>query len=145
MGTDRLMWIKQQFRYFYGGVLLALAAATGLLSGCGLSLTGQPTATVSEFVDGGNPQVGWATLQVYGCQSCHNIPGVPAPDAYVGPPLDHWPQRSYIVGLLPNTPENLIHWLRFPQEVEPDTAMPTLGLSEAEARDIAAYLYTLDR
>lgn len=145
MGTDRLMWSKPQFWYFCRALLLALVVATGLLSGCTLSLTGQPSTTVSEFVEGGNPQVGWATLQAYGCQSCHNIPGVPAPDAYVGPPLDHWPQRSYIAGSLPNTPENLIHWLRFPQEVEPDTAMPTLGLSEAEARDIAAYLYTLDR
>jgi len=30
-----------------------------------------------------------------------------------------------------------------PQSIEPGTAMPALGVSEARARDIAAYLYTL--
>jgi cytochrome c len=32
-----------------------------------------------------------------------------------------------------------------PKEVEPGTAMPDLGIGEAEARDIAAYLFTLSR
>lgn len=36
-------------------------------------------------------------------------------------------------------------WLREPQRVNPDSAMPDLGVSERDARDMAAYLYTLDR
>jgi cytochrome c len=32
--------------------------------------------------------------------------------------------------------------LRNPQSIEPGTIMPDLGLSESEARDIAAYLYS---
>jgi cytochrome c1 len=44
---------------------------------------------------------------------------------------------------MPNTPGNLIRWIRNPRSVEPGTAMPALGLSEREARDIAAYLYEL--
>lgn len=35
-------------------------------------------------------------------------------------------------------------WLRDPQSVVPNNAMPDLGLNEQQARDIAAYLYTLD-
>ena len=46
-----------------------------------------------------------------------------------------------IAGVLPNTPENLVHWLRSPQAVVPGNAMPDVGLSDAQARDIAAYLY----
>jgi cytochrome c1 len=34
--------------------------------------------------------------------------------------------------------------VRDPHLVEKHTAMPTLGLTQKEARDVAAYLYTLD-
>jgi cytochrome c len=59
----------------------------------------------------------------------------------VGPPLNCFYQRSYIAGRLPNNRENLIKWIRNPQQIEPGTAMPDLGVSEDEAGDIAAYLY----
>ena len=42
-----------------------------------------------------------------------------------------------------NTPDNLAAWIRRPDSVEPGTVMPTLGVSEQDARDIAGYLYTL--
>jgi cytochrome c1 len=45
--------------------------------------------------------------------------------------------------MLPNTPENLVRWLRDPQKLNPRTAMPDLGVTERDAQDIAAYLYTL--
>ena len=51
-------------------------------------------------------------------------------------------QRVYVAGRLANTPDNLIRWIRDPRAVEPHTAMPAVGLDEAGARDIAAYLYT---
>ena len=47
----------------------------------------------------------------------------------------------YIAGELPNSPENAIRWIRDPKRVEPGTVMPDLGVTTAEARDIAAYLY----
>jgi cytochrome c1 len=61
----------------------------------------------------------------------------------VGPPLQHFAGRTIIAGLLPNTPANLVKWIRFPQEVVPGNAMPDGGLDDLQARDIAAYLYTL--
>ena len=94
-------------------------------------------------VAGGDPQRGAVALRTYGCGSCHAIPGVPGAVAYVGPPLDAWAERHYIAGTLLNTPDNLIHWLRDPQAVEADTAMPNLGVTEQDARDMSAYLYTL--
>ena len=43
----------------------------------------------------------------------------------------------------PNDPHHLVRWVMTPQEMKPGTAMPDLGLSEQQARDVAAYLYTL--
>jgi cytochrome c len=80
-------------------------------------------------------------LASYGCGACHTIPGVPGAHAVVGPPLDHFYARGYIAGVLPNTQENLIKWIQDPQQVKPGDAMPNLGLSAADAADIAAYLY----
>jgi cytochrome c1 len=61
----------------------------------------------------------------------------------VGPPLIQWSRRAYLAGRLPNTPSDLVHWIVAPQAIEPGTAMPMLGVSVEEARNIAAYLYTL--
>jgi cytochrome c1 len=52
-------------------------------------------------------------------------------------------RRTYIAGELPNTVENLVRWVKDPPAVEPGTAMPKLGLSDQQALDVAAYLYTL--
>jgi hypothetical protein len=61
----------------------------------------------------------------------------------VGPPLDDYAQRVLLAGIVPNAPRTLVPWLMDPPAVDPDTAMPNLGVSEAEARDMATYLYTL--
>jgi cytochrome c len=60
----------------------------------------------------------------------------------IGPSLDGWSRRSTIAGVLANTSDELQLWLRSPQTIKPGDAMPDIGLSEADARDIAAYLYT---
>lgn len=86
---------------------------------------------------------GIQAVEDYGCGSCHTIPGVPRANGMVGPPLYFWASRSYIAGSLVNNPDNLIDWLMNPQVIEPGTAMPQMGVSEAAARDIGAYLYTL--
>ena len=93
-------------------------------------------------VAGGDVDRGRAAIERYGCAACHTIPGVPASGATIGPPLLHLAERGYIAGVLPNTPEQLVRWLRDPPAVAPRTAMPNLGVSPAEAADIAAYLYS---
>jgi cytochrome c len=92
---------------------------------------------------GGDPERGRAGLRKYGCSSCHTIPGVRGADGLVGPPLTSIGARTYLAGALPNTPENLVRWIRHPQEIRPPNAMPDLGVTEQDGRDIAAYLYTL--
>lgn len=86
---------------------------------------------------------GRRALMQYACITCHAIPGVVGPDAPVGPPLEAIGSRTFLAGGLPNTPENMVRWLRSPQDVNPRSAMPDLGVTEAHARDMAAYLLTL--
>ena len=86
---------------------------------------------------------GRAAIRKYGCGSCHNVPGVTGAAGMVGPPLDHIAQRVYIAGVLTNEPDNMIQWIENPPGVDPKTAMPYMAVTPRDARDIAAYLYTL--
>src|SRR5918996_6581330 len=92
---------------------------------------------------GGDPAHGALLVRRYGCNACHIIPGVPGARGKVGPSLDGIASRVYLAGKLNNTPPNLIRWIRDPQGVLRGTAMPNMGVSEQEGRDLAAYLYTL--
>lgn len=113
-------------------------AGVVILVACGLDVGGDSVA-----VAGGDADRGAELIASSGCGSCHTIPGIEDADAVVGPPLTDMGRREYIAGNLPNEPDNMIRWLIDPQAIEPGTAMPTIGLTEAEARHIAAYLYTL--
>jgi cytochrome c len=93
--------------------------------------------------DHADAETGARLAWAYGCGTCHVIPGVVGADAEIGPPLSGWSRRSYIAGTLPNEPDELVRWIVDPQMVEPYTAMPDLGVTEGQARHIAAYLYTL--
>ena len=93
---------------------------------------------------GGNADEGKKAILVYGCGACHTIPGVSEARGMVGPPLTAFAKRSFIAGQVPNAAEYLVRWIMKPQEIEPGTAMPDLGVGEKPARDIAAYLYTLN-
>ena len=86
---------------------------------------------------------GQTLLFAYGCGACHDIPEVAGNPGNIGPPLTNWKHRKYIAGQLPNRPDMLMHWIMHPQDVEPGTAMPDLGVTEREAVDMAAYLYSL--
>lgn len=113
--------------------------SSGALAGC----IGGQTVSGYSLAMNGNPQQGRRLIVSYGCGSCHTIPGIYTARGVVGPPLYFFGRRTMIAGELPNTPENLVRWLRNPRAVEPATAMPALGLSEQQAQDIAAYLDTL--
>lgn len=112
-----------------------LGAAVLVLTGCG-------TERVS-VVAGGGVRRGAETIAEMGCGSCHTIAGITGAHGRIGPPLTGVGDRAILAGELPNTPANMIRWVRDPQAVEPGTAMPDLGVTEQQARDIAAYLYTL--
>jgi cytochrome c len=94
-------------------------------------------------VANGDAARGQRAIDRFGCGSCHDIPGIRGARGMVGPPLTHWSQRRIIAGEMDNTPDHLITWLTMPQAVESGTAMPNMGVSDGEARDIAAYLYSI--
>lgn len=120
-------------------------AGLGLLVFCGALLCGcqGDIEGTAAAMTGGSPTRGRQVIRRYGCESCHSIPGVAGARGQVGPPLDNIASRSYLAGRLPNSPDNMIRWIRDPQSVEPGTLMPQMGVSEQDGKDIAAYLYTL--
>jgi mono/diheme cytochrome c family protein len=97
-------------------------------------------ATANVRIAGGDAGRGRRILAQYACQSCHRIPGVTGSDVDVGRPLDGLAKRRIIAGVLPNSQDNLIRWIRNPQAIDPDAVMPNMGVSERDALDISAYL-----
>jgi cytochrome c len=116
-------------------ILRAAGAALWLCLACAREAPPPPT--------GGDPEAGRATIAAYQCGVCHTIPGVRGARGVVGPPLTGFALRSFIGGRVPNNPENLVRWVMDPSALAPGTAMPTIGLDERQARDVAAYLYRL--
>ena len=125
--------------------LLVLLAAILLMVGFNFAVWGrhrQPTPPALYF-PGASPERGRELTEVYGCGACHTVPGVQGAVGRVGPPLDRMTEQVYVAGVLPNTADNLAFWIQSPRKADPLTAMPDLDVSEADARDIAAYLYRL--
>jgi cytochrome c len=90
-----------------------------------------------------NAARGRELIRSYGCGACHVIPGIRHATGRVGPKLEDFVHQMYIAGVLPNTPDDLTRWIQHPQQINPLTAMPDLNVSEDEARDMVAYLYSL--
>ena len=88
-------------------------------------------------------QRGQLLLTQYQCGSCHAIPGIAAARGIQGPTLEAFGKRSYIAGRIPNQADHLARWIVQPSALVPDTAMPAMGVSPDEARDMAAYLGSL--
>jgi cytochrome c2 len=106
------------------------------LAGCSSDISTIPT--------GGNSIAGGRELYRIGCGSCHTIPGIIGAHGKVGPSLEGIANHTYIAGQLSNQAPNLVHWIQHPHSVHPDSLMPELGLTDAQSRDIAAYLYLLN-
>jgi putative membrane protein len=117
---------------------LVTAAAVGVAGG-GMAC-GRAEATP---VPGGDVERGKEVVTAMGCGSCHDIAGLRNAEGQVGPPLAGVRNRAIIGGALPNTPDNMMLWIEDPPSIAPNTAMPNLGVSPQQARDIVAYLYTL--
>jgi cytochrome c len=102
----------------------------------------QTRTAAAVALTGGDPAHAPALFRRYGCSGCHTIPGIPGADGQTGAPLTGLSKRVYIAGVLENRSDNLVAWIVSPQSFSPQTAMPMTGISEKEARDLAAYLYS---
>ena len=115
-----------------GAVVLLLMATSVWAAGCD-----QPPA---RDPDVGDVKRGGQLLTQYHCGSCHTIPGVTAARGQVAVTLASFGRRSYIAGRVPNTHEQLTRWIMDPASLVPQATMPSMGVSAADARDMAAYL-----
>jgi cytochrome c2 len=86
---------------------------------------------------------GRVLIQQYGCLTCHIVPGIDGPRGMVGPSLEAFGSRPTILNKAPNDLATLTRYLQNPQQVDPQTAMPNLGLSEGDAKSIATFLHSL--
>ena len=121
-------------------LIVALLICASALSACASRGSDEAEA---EALTGGSIKRGEAAIGKYGCGGCHSIAGYPNARGNVGPPLDRIAMRQYLGGRLPNTPGNLMKWIQHPQEIAPRSAMPDLNVTDGDAKDIAALLYTL--
>src|SRR3954469_19971937 len=118
-------------------ILIAAAAGAGVL----WQTQHRPTSTAVAMT-GGDIARAPGLIRRYGCAGCHTIPGIPGGDGQVGGPLKDIRQRAYVGGVVTNSADNMIKWIVSPQSFSPRSAMPATGISNAEARDVAAYLYS---
>ena len=133
---------KGHLRLAGGLLLVGLIAAAGLLMLYRYDERMEQTAW-AESLTGGNSDRAPMLMVRNGCASCHRIEGVPGAHGMTGPPLKGLAERQFIAGVLPNTPGNLVAWIRDARSIDPKTAMPSTLVPEKDARDMAAYLYTL--
>jgi cytochrome c2 len=124
-------------------ILLAAIALLGGLTVCGATLYRQHQRQRDQIIakTGGNPDKAMLAITRYGCAACHQISGAQVPGGLAGPPLFGLKDRVYFGGAVSNTPDNLIRWIVNPKQFNPNTAMPVTGINDADARDVAAYLY----
>jgi cytochrome c2 len=118
-------------------LLLVLLALTPVA----LLSCGREDTAGARTVQGGDAGRGRTAILRHGCGACHVIPGIRTARGIVGPALTDFSRRPYIAGVLLHDTLNLLRWLQDPPAIAPGTVMPRLGVSEDEARDIAAYLY----
>ena len=128
--------VEARRNFFTTAAVLVVTAA--LLGGCREQIE-QTQLKMTR----GDPDRGKVAIRRYGCGTCHKIPGIHGANGSVGPDLDGIGTRAYVAGILPNTPDDLIRWIRYPQNIDPRKAMPNLGVQDKDARDMAAYLYSL--
>jgi cytochrome c2 len=121
---------------------LVLLIGAGIYAGYAIKFTQEAKARAIALTMG-EPDRGRDLTLRYGCAGCHTIPGVPGAQGKVGPTLQGFAARVYIGGVATNSPDTLIQWIENPRSIDPKTAMPITGISRAEARHVAAYLYTL--
>ena len=113
-------------------------ASTVVLTGC-IDKADLPRPIVQ-----GDAERGLAIIDEVGCASCHKIPGVAWPEGRAAGDLTGFGARPLIAGRLPNQPDVLVRWLIDAPSLDPGTGMPPMPLDQAQARDVAAYLYELD-
>ena len=105
----------------------------------------QPAKTQTEQPPIGNAERGQTLIAQYGCNVCHTVPGIDGPQGSLGPSMAGMASRPTIGnGQVPKTPENVARYIENPALLNPQSTMPALGIPTADAKDMAAYVLTLE-
>jgi cytochrome c2 len=124
-----------------GSGIVAFCVIAAIAAVAYWNVSAQREDAIAKALTGGDPGEAPSLIRRYGCGGCHTISAIAGADGKVAPPLDQLRKRVYIGGVLQNTPDNLVHWIVSPRAFSPQTAMPDTGITEAEARHVAAFLY----
>jgi cytochrome c1 len=136
-------------------VLLVAASGLTILS-CGPAVpTAAPTAppfraevrpripTPAPGIASGDPATGQRLFVEAGCGGCHTLHGLPGAIGISGPNLTNVGLRPTLAGeAVANTPQSMVAWLLDPPAVKPGATMPRVGLTERQAQDVAAFLFS---
>ncbi len=133
--------------------MVMVLSLTGCVSAFAASPTATPRAPTSQGPTirltpapgvAGDPEAGRRLFVATGCGGCHTLPGLAGANGVAGPILTNVVLRPTLAGeTIPMSPDTLTGWLLDPAALKRGTSMPRVGLTEAEARDITAYLYSL--
>ncbi|MBI4213871.1 MAG: c-type cytochrome [Chloroflexi bacterium] len=137
---------------------LTLTFAVGLVSLFLISACGAPPSAAQTRVStapeqlprltpapgvAGSPERGRTTFVEKGCVTCHTLQGVPSATGVLGPNLTNVSLRPTLTeASFPNTPDQMARWLMNPPAMKPGTIMPNLGLTDQQAQDLVALLYS---
>lgn len=126
---------------------LALASIVVAALGCGTDAPSHASSVAGGTGAGaastGDPAIGRQLVDQYACLACHQVPGFEGPQGSLGPSLAGIGSRPTIGGRVPNSAATLTTFLQNPQAVDPQNRMMSVGVSEEDARHIAAFLFTL--
>ncbi len=128
-------------RVVWLGWITAITLLVASLCGCS---SGAINVAQGQKMTGGDAAAGKQALLLHDCHSCHEIPGIEGDKNLQGPPLERWATRKTIAKEWPNSPANLENWIRHSEQLRPGTSMKLMNVSEKDARDIAAYLFSLN-
>ena len=99
--------------------------------------------TPAPGLPGGDPRAGQQLLIDKGCGGCHTVAGVPGASGVAGPNLTNIGLRPTLAGAsIPNSPKTMTAWLMDPAALKSDARMPNVGLSQQEAQDLTAFLFS---
>jgi cytochrome c len=139
--TPSTIWSDLARPLTAAGGILAICIVATIAVATYWNVSAQREDAVAKALTGGDPRLAPRLIRRYGCGGCHTISAIAGADGKVAAPLDQLRKRVYIGGVLPNTADNLVHWIVSPRAFSPQTAMPDTGITEAEARHVAAFLY----
>lgn len=124
---------------------LALPLLLLLTVACNRDEAAQSLAAAQQPAPTGNAERGRMLAAQYGCNVCHVVPGVDGAQGSLGPSLAGVASRPTIsFGKVRNTPGNLARFVQDPASMNPQSSMPPIGITEPDARDLAAFLLTLE-